>query len=186
MNRGKVFLLIGMAVSLAAGWAGFPRAIYSRAQQPVNFSHKVHTAQGGQACEDCHALREDGTFTGIPSLDKCAGCHAAPMGATAAEKDFIDKYVTPQREPEWLSYSEQPQNVWFPHAVHIKRAGMKCETCHGNQGSADKPRAFERNRIGGYPRTTVNGGMPVPLGMSDCVSCHHARGLEHSCLDCHK
>ena len=186
MTRGKVLFLAGMAISLAAGWAAFPRVLYRRSAQPVSFSHKVHMDKAGQTCGDCHGLREDGTFAGIPGLDKCAGCHAAPMGTTAAEKEFIDKYITPQREPEWLSYAEQPVNVWFPHAVHIKRAGMKCEACHGNQATSDVPRIFERDRLGGYPRTSIHGGMPIPLGMSDCVNCHRTKGLEHSCLDCHK
>jgi hypothetical protein len=186
MTRGKTLLLIGMAISLAAGWAGFPRVIYTRSAQPVNFSHKVHAEKAGQSCDDCHAFREDGTFAGIPTLDKCASCHAAPMGSTAAEKEFIDRYVTPQREPEWQSYAEQPENVWFPHSVHVKRAGMKCEACHANQGTSDTPRVFERDRVGGYPRTTMHSGMPIPLGMNDCVNCHRANGLEHSCLDCHK
>lgn len=186
MIRGKVLFLAGLVVSMAAGWAGFPRAIYQRSEQPVEFSHKVHIDKAGQSCEDCHSFRADGSFTGIPTLDKCASCHAAAMGNTAAEKQFIDRYVTPQREPQWHSYAEQPENVWFPHAIHVKRAGMKCETCHGAQGASDKPRVFERDRFGGYPRTTVHGGLPEPLGMTDCVSCHHAKGLEHSCLDCHK
>ena len=115
----------------------------------MNFSHRVHVEKAGQACEDCHAFREDGSFTGIPSLDKCAGCHGSPMGTTAAEKEFIDKYVTPQREPEWHSYAEQPENVWFPHSIHVKRARMKCETCHGNQelGYAARLRARSLRRV---------------------------------------
>ena len=66
-----------------------PRHLQNR-PQPVDFSHKVHADKAGTKCEDCHAFRDDGTFAGIPTLDKCAGCHAAAMGTTAAEKNFID------------------------------------------------------------------------------------------------
>ena len=88
--------------ALGAGWLGFPRVIYQSQPQPVDFSHKVHADKAGSKCEDCHAFRDDGTFAGMPTLDKCAACHAAAMGDTAAEKNFIDQYVTPQREPVWL------------------------------------------------------------------------------------
>jgi menaquinone reductase, multiheme cytochrome c subunit len=186
MIRGKILTLAGMAISLAAGWAGFPRAIYRRVPQPVEFSHRVHAEKAGQSCEDCHAFREDGTFAGMPSLDKCASCHAAAMGTTAAEKQFIDEYVTPQREPQWRSRSEQPENVWFPHSIHVKRGGMKCETCHGNQAALDAPQRVAIDRISGYPRTSARRGLPEPLGMNDCVSCHRKTGRELSCLDCHK
>ena len=186
MIRGKLFALAGLAASLVAGWVGLPRAIYRRTPQPVEFSHRVHADKAGQACEDCHAFREDGTFAGFPALDKCAGCHAAPMGNTAAEKLFIDRYVTPQREPEWRSRAEQPPNVWFSHAIHVRRGAMKCETCHGNQAAVDSAPAPEQNRISGYPRSSARPGLPVPLGMNDCIACHRNNGLRHSCLDCHK
>ena len=200
MLRGKILVLAGVAASLAIGWAGFPRVIYRRAAQPVDFNHRVHAEKAGQTCEDCHAFRDDGTFAGFPSLDKCAGCHAAPMGTTAAEKQFIDRYVTPQREPEWRSRSAQPENVWFSHAIHVRRGGMKCETCHGNPSAADAPAGLEYDRISGYPRSSDRHAMPVPLGMSDCVDCHRKQGMARavpgshpgrpaandSCLDCHK
>lgn len=181
MIRGKMLFLAGALAALGAGWAGFPHVIYHSRPQPVNFSHKVHAEKAGAKCEDCHAFRGDGTFAGIPALDKCSGCHAAPMGATAAEKNFIDRYVTPNREPVWESYARQPQNVYFPHIVHVKTAGLKCERCHGPQGSADSLKPYAADRISGYSRDVW-----TDMKMDDCVACHRQNGLEHSCLDCHK
>lgn len=181
----------GMAVMLAAGWVGFPHAIYKSRPQPVDFSHKVHADKAGQKCEDCHAFRPDGTFTGIPALDKCAGCHAAAMGTTVAEKNFVEQYVTPGREPGWAVYARQPENVFFNHIAHVKRARIECETCHGDHGSSDHLRAYEEDRIGGYSRNIWQVGERVKttraaMTMSACVDCHRQQGLEHSCLDCHK
>ncbi len=180
-----------MLAALGAGWIGFPKAIYKSRPQPVDFSHKVHAEKAGSQCEDCHALRDDGTFAGIPTLDKCAACHAAPMGSTVAEKNFIDRYVTPNREPQWLSYSRQPENVYFSHATHLKAGGLKCEQCHGDQKSNDKPRLQQIDIISGYSRDVLPVGAaletkPRSMKMDDCVECHNRRGLEHSCLDCHK
>jgi hypothetical protein len=183
----------GALLALAAGWAAFPHAIYQTRRQPVDFSHKIHKEKAGQKCDDCHSFRPDGSFSGVPALDKCAGCHAAPMGTTTAEKQFIDQYVTPAREPEWLVYARQPQNVYFSHVTHVKLAGMKCETCHGDEGSTDSLRPHQQDRISGYSRDIwgrpaahslfrTEGGMK----MDDCVDCHRQRGLSHSCLDCHK
>ena len=115
--RGKILFLAGVLTALGAGWAGFPHIIYQSRPQPVDFSHKVHADKAGSKCEDCHVFREDGSFAGIPPLAQCAGCHAAPMGTTAAEKNFIEQYVTPNREPQWLAYARQPENVWFSHAI---------------------------------------------------------------------
>jgi hypothetical protein len=147
----------------------------------VSFSHKVHTQTAGAKCEDCHTLRGDGSFSGIPTLAQCAGCHAAPMGTTAAEKQFIDGYVTPGREIEWSVSARQPVNVYFSHAPHIKLAGLACADCHGDAGKRDTPRIYEQDRIGGYSREVWRGML-----MNDCIACHRRHGLEHSCLDCHK
>ena len=177
----------GLAIALAAGWIAFPRVLYSNRAQPVNFSHKIHADKAGAKCEDCHSFRDDGTFAGVPTLDKCAGCHAAPMGTTAAEKNFIDQYVTPNHEPQWSAYAAQPENVSFSHAAHVKRAKLTCESCHGNTGTSDSLRPFQVDRISGYPHDIWKiPGVPHGMKMADCVDCHRRSGLEHSCLDCHK
>jgi len=170
--------LAGVIVALGAGWAGFPRAIYQTRPQPVDFSHKVHADKAGTKCEDCHALREDGTFAGLPALEKCAGCHAAPMGATPAEKAFIDQYVTPGREPQWTTYAQQPENVYFSHAAHIRGGKVKCEDCHGAAGASDKLRPARVDRISGYSAETMR--------MDACIDCHRRNQVADSCLECHK
>jgi len=63
----------GALAALGAGWAGFPHVIYETRPQPVDFSHKVHAEKAGAKCEDCHSFRDDGSFAGVPALDKCSG-----------------------------------------------------------------------------------------------------------------
>jgi hypothetical protein len=177
MKRSIPFL-VGVLAAIAAGWAGFPRAIYQTRPQPVDFSHKAHADKAGAKCEDCHAFRADGSFAGAPALEKCAGCHAALMGATTAEKTFVEQYVTPNREPEWRQYSQQPENVFFSHATHVKLGKLACERCHGTIGASDKLPAHREDRISGYSRETMS--------MDACIACHRENRLEHSCMDCHK
>ena len=184
--RGTIVFLAGVLAALGAGWAGFPRAVYRTQTQPVAFNHKVHADKAGSKCDDCHSFRADGSFTGIPTLEACAACHAAPMGTTAAEKNFIDRYVTPQREPEWLVYARQPGNVYFSHNAHVNRGKLKCERCHGNQGQSTMPRPYQVDRISGYSRDIWGGAGRPAMTMDGCVSCHREDGREYSCLDCHK
>lgn len=194
MNRGTILFFAGVLAALGGGWVGFPHLIYRSQPQPVAFSHKVHADKAGSKCDDCHAFRDDGSFAGIPVLDKCSGCHSAAMGTTAEEKNFIDNYVTPAREPRWLSYARQPENVSFSHITHVKLGGLKCEQCHGAQGASDKPRLFQQDRISGYSRDIWGRpkgagflpGSEAGMKMDDCVACHRRNKLEHSCLDCHK
>jgi hypothetical protein len=193
--RGKIMFLAGLLLMLLAGWRGFPLILYQQSGQPVQFSHAVHRDKAGSKCEDCHLFRDDGTFAGIPALDKCFGCHTQAMGSTAEEKRFIDTYVTPNREVPWRVYSRQPGNVYFSHVEHIRLARLKCEQCHGQQGNADKLRPYEQDRISGYSRD-IWGHSMSRIGlrpgdgrkMTDCESCHRARGAAEalSCLACHK
>jgi len=188
---GYIPFLAGTLAALGAGWIGFPHAIYKSRPQPVDFSHKIHAEKAGTKCEDCHAFRDDGTFAGVPQLATCGGCHAAPMGTTAAEKNFIDNYVTPNREPEWAYYAQQPENVFFSHITHVKLGKLPCVQCHGDEGATDKLRPYQVDRISGYSRdiwgrTLFQASAAPGMTMNDCVACHTRQGLSHSCLDCHK
>jgi menaquinone reductase, multiheme cytochrome c subunit len=184
--RGTIVFLAGVLAALGAGWAGFPRVINRTQPQPVAFSHQVHADKASSKCDDCHSFRPDGSFTGIPTRDKCDACHAAPMGATAAEKNFIDRYVTPQREPEWLVYARQPENVYFSHSTHVKRGNLKCERCHADHGTTGTLRPHQEDRISGYSRDIWGGNGRPAMTMDGCVACHRQEHREYSCLDCHK
>src|SRR5436190_1384861 len=121
--RGSVVFGAGLVLSLACGWLAFPRMLYRTEAQPLRFSHKTHTGEkGAMKCDDCHSLRADGSFTGIPALEKCAGCHSAPLGSTAEEKTLVSAYVEKNREIPWRVYARQPDNASFSHAQHVKLA----------------------------------------------------------------
>jgi len=179
-RRALAAFATGTALALAFGWAAFPRLLYATSEQPLRFSHKTHASdKTGFGCADCHATSDDGRFAGIPRLESCAGCHAEPQGGTADEKRLVEEYVKPGREIEWLVYARQPENVRFPHAVHVKRAGIACERCHPGHGESDALPAHATNRITGYSR-----GL---LKMSECEGCHAEHAASRTaCLACHK
>ena len=89
--RNTFVLGLGLATALLAGWLAFPRVLYVRQNQPLAFHHKSHAEKSGFAeCGQCHTLREDGTFGGIPSLDTCVSCHSERMGASHDEAVLVD------------------------------------------------------------------------------------------------
>ena len=174
---------------LFIGWFAFPYALYERKPQPIQFSHKVHAETAGLTCDNCHALRDDGSFVGIPPLAKCAECHADMIGTSPHEKQLVEEYIKPKREIPWLAYSHQPQNVFFSHASHLKLANLPCAECHGAHAASDSLPNYERNRITGYSRDIAGRGlfgMKHGMTMDDCAHCHEQHHIENTCLKCHK
>ncbi|HVX67135.1 MAG TPA: menaquinone reductase multiheme cytochrome c subunit QrcA [Bryobacteraceae bacterium] len=183
----------GVAAALFTGWQAFPHFLYATQRQPLVFSHKTHMEKAGGTCDDCHFA--NGAFSGIPRVEKCAGCHAAAMTQSADEKILIDRYIAHNREVPWLVYARQPDNVYFPHAIHTRLAKLACERCHGAHGSSSTLRPFERNRISGYSRDIWGDSIsrvsfrPLTrpgMKMDDCAQCHRDCGVSTSCVACHR
>ena len=71
MRRNLAVFLFGLVVALFVGWVAFPHVLYVKKHQPLDFLHKTHAEKSGVAeCSECHALREDGTFAGLPADGK--------------------------------------------------------------------------------------------------------------------
>jgi menaquinone reductase, multiheme cytochrome c subunit len=192
-HKGSILFVVGVASSLAIGWYAFPLVLYKTEQQPLQFSHKVHTEQSSMPCETCHEFSDDGRFKGIPAMSKCAECHAAPLGSTENEKRLVEEYVTAQKEIPWKVYSRQPDNACFSHATHLKVGNLKCEDCHGPYGSGERLEDYQMNRITGYSRdiwgrniSGVSSRAWEGMKMDRCVRCHHQQNRVDGCIDCHK
>jgi hypothetical protein len=190
---GGLFATLGLVAGLAAGWVALPALLYGRQEQPLPFNHLVHVEAAGMSCEDCHPFADDGSFRGIPATASCVDCHSEQQGATEAERILVEDYVATGREIPWLVYSRQPDNVYFSHAPHVRRAGLECRRCHGDRGMSTGTPVYEFNRITGYSRAIwgprIQGGGPNEwdsMKMSDCVDCHAASGVQDHCLMCHK
>ncbi|MBW1729735.1 MAG: cytochrome c3 family protein [Deltaproteobacteria bacterium] len=205
---GILFFLAGFVGALIVGWIIFPMVLYSKQPQPLNFSHAIHMnpervegIEGDtetEKCLFCHEFREDGTFAGIPKLEKCTECHDdpdSPLGETDEEKAFLKTYVGPEKEVPWLSYYRQPDCVYFPHIAHVKMGELECKTCHGDHGKLDQLPPYEANRITGYSRNIwgkrISGYKKHTwdrMKMDDCSECHSKMGHEenNACFVCHK
>lgn len=192
--RNAIVFGLGLAAALVAGWVVFPRVLYVQRQQPLEFRHKTHGEKSGITdCGECHAIRDDGGFAGISATDKCASCHAERIGESQAEATLVNNFIKPGRETPWLVYARQPANVWFSHAIHVKRAGLSCVECHSTYGESDMVKVYQVNRISGYSRDIWGHSMSrlrrarhEGMKMSDCEDCHRRRSVEVGCLGCHE
>lgn len=208
--RGGIFFLVGLAGALIVGWIIFPMVLYSEQPQPINFNHALHLnpekvdgIEGetrAEKCFFCHSFREDGSFGGIPKLEKCMTCHddpESPLGESRAERDFLKKYVAKGKEIPWLVYSRQPDCVYFSHIAHVKMGGLDCATCHGRHSETEKLPLYQENRLTGYSRDIwgrrISGfyfdQKPWDrMKMDDCAECHTKKGREenNACFVCHK
>jgi menaquinone reductase, multiheme cytochrome c subunit len=192
--RNPLAFAFGLAMALFIGWVAFPRLLYSQKHQPLDFLHRTHAEKSGLTdCAECHVIREDGIFAGLPATEKCAGCHSERIGDSKTEAILVDSYIKPAQETPWLVYSRQPANVWFSHAIHVKRAKLSCAECHSSYGEQDSVRMYQVNRISGYSRdlwghsiSRLRNRPHEGMKMSDCEKCHRQRNVEVGCLGCHQ
>lgn len=199
---GVLFFLLGFVAMLIFGWAIFPMLLYSSEPQPVLFSHAKHIKAEDMECEQCHAFRDDGTFMGTANMTgdmegACLNCHDnpdQPLGGDPREVEFLKNYVAKGVERiEWKVYSKQPPCVFFPHSVHVTKAEISCERCHGPVAEQDNPPIYQENRLTGYSRdiwgrslSGLNDNPWDSMKMSDCGDCHAERGTSNACFVCHK
>ena len=189
-----LFFIVGLVASLVVGWIVFPKLLYSRKKQPIDFNHVIHVEAVDEGCESCHFFREDGTFSGIPKLEQCTDCHEEAQGEDPNEIKFVEDYVAKGKEVPWLIYSRQPDCVFFSHIAHVKMAEMDCATCHGPVGESEHSKIYEKNRITGYSRDiwgkNISGFKKNTydrMKMDDCAQCHEKEtGDKGSCFQCHK
>ncbi len=175
---GWALFVVGLAGGLFIGWVVFPQILYSTKRQPINYNHAIHQEDAGMSCEDCHYFREDGTYAGKPNVAACAECHEEPQGETETEARLVEEYVGPEKEIPWISYSRQPDNVFFSHAAHVKMAEMECTACHRDVEQETEAPPVKINRLTGYPNEIIK--------MYVCEDCHAREHVSNSCDVCHK
>lgn len=193
--------LIGVVASLIVGWVIFPKLLYSQKKQPVDFNHALHVQEVDDSCTSCHFFQEDGTFSGIPKLDKCMECHEEPVGISKEEAHFVETYVATGTEVPWHVYARQPPCVFFSHAAHVRLGDMECATCHGDIGESEHSRDYQQNRISGYSRDIWGHNISgftrhtwESMKMADCAKCHKKENVHQTsvqtergaCFVCHK
>jgi hypothetical protein len=121
-------------------------------EQPVPYSHRLHTGELGLDCRYCHANVERSPEAMLPPTQTCMGCHAVVKPDSPQLAALRDSWKTGNPVP-WVRVHELPDHAYFDHSVHLP-AGVGCVSCHGRIDQMDVVR------------------LDTPLSMSWCLDCH--------------
>jgi len=112
-------------------WARTPwaRSQNEVADQPVEFDHRHHSRDDGIDCRYCHNTVDRAATAGVPSTDKCMGCHDQIWSQSPMLEVVRRSYFSGAPIP-WNRVHELPGFVYFNHAIHVAK-GFGCSTCHG-------------------------------------------------------
>lgn len=126
--------ILGVVIVLAALYVN-DRSPYTRApvgiavEQPVRFSHELHSDQLNIECLYCHGTAEKSSYGGIPDTHTCMSCHSQVATYSELLAPVRESYATNERL-EWEKVHDLAQHVYFNHSAHVN-VGFACETCHG-------------------------------------------------------
>ncbi len=110
--------------------------------QPVWFSHKVHSGQNQIDCIYCHSTAYESKHAAIPGTDVCMNCHnlvttGTQTGTTEISK--IQESWESGKPLEWIQVHNLPDHVWFSHSQHVNVEGLEdCVDCHGIVDDMDR------------------------------------------------
>jgi hypothetical protein len=141
-------------------------------EQPIEFDHRHHVRDDGIDCVYCHTTVETEAFAGMPSTERCMGCHGQVWPDSPETAKLRASWVN--RQPiRWKRVNALPSYVYFHHGVHVQ-AGVACDRCHGQV--RDMPRVIRVH----------------DLSMKFCLDCHRdtqgSRAITHltTCTTCHR
>jgi len=164
--------LVLLGVAAVAGVLLLTR-VYAAPEQPLVYRHRQHIAAGAE-CLYCHPGASRGAVAGLPSLNKCMGCHlnVQPKDpADQADIDLLVQYWDEKRPIEWVKVNDQPDFVQFNHRPHVA-AGVSCETCHGNVSEMDYATPYNHN-MGWCLSCHRQQPAEVVPRLVDCATCHY-------------
>ncbi|HKJ00316.1 MAG TPA: cytochrome c3 family protein [bacterium] len=136
-----------------------PAANGAVVQQPVRFSHAIHTKL--MTCEFCHQYYPTRDVAGRPALVRCMMCHAYPV-TTNPEAEKLQQFAADKREIPWVRLTRLPDFVHFSHQRHVVVGKVECKTCHGGIAQLTAP-----------PTAPL-----VTIRMQFCLNCHQSRAVE--------
>lgn len=160
----SLFLLL---LLLGGGW-WYGLAASSRTvpvPRPIRFSHQAHAAKKIK-CSYCHKYATSLSAAGMPRVQVCSSCHRA-IKIRTPEIEKLFAFVGRGEDIPWVRLYELPHFILFSHKRHV-RAGVACETCHGNVAALTEPIHL------------------VPHTMGTCLTCHRRHNASTDCVTCHR
>jgi hypothetical protein len=141
-------------------------------------------------CQYCHADARRSEYAGLPSVERCLGCHRI----TAADRPEIQKlagYAAKGDPIPWVRVFKVPEFTYFPHKPHV-RSGVTCQTCHGPVETMTTAAGTTGPRLVNdvLNLTGLRPAAPA-LTMGWCVECHRTENATRGtrapldCVTCH-
>lgn len=99
-------------------------------EQPIKFSHKLHSGEYQINCNYCHTGVYEGKGGNVPSANICMNCH----NAIKRESPEIQKIYSAleKNEPiQWVRVHNLPDLAYFNHSQHTNVGALECKSCHG-------------------------------------------------------
>jgi hypothetical protein len=162
-RRALIFIVVGLALAAGALGVYVLRTQAATPTQPIAFSHQA-MVQMGIGCLYCHAEARRSPAAGMPSVEKCMGCHRT-IDTSNPEVQKVAAYWEQGKPIPWVRVNVLPRFVYFSHQVHVN-AGLNCETCHGDVGhmTVDRP--------------------VVQMNMGWCLHCHEQQSNAAQLVEC--
>ena len=139
-------------------------------EQPLPFSHKVHTATAKLICSDCHPTPEKfGGTMGFPPASKCMACHVL----IAKDKPAIQKlaqFAASKQSIPWVRVFRLEEFVFFDHRYHLMN-GARCEDCHGAIAEEDAV----SDELGATKMVFCQSCHVKTRAAAGCTTCHNTR-----------
>ena len=158
-----LFSLYWVSDTLVREAIAIGRSQYYAPDQPIKFSHQVHSDGNQTECIYCHTTAEYAHSAGIPSVNHCMNCHIIVREGTNSGRFEINKIVEAYENKQpvrWIMVHSLPDHAFFSHAQHVGVAGLDCAECHGEVKEMHK-------------MMQVN-----DLSMGWCLDCHRTNEVD--------
>ena len=184
MKKGPWFfqpwarVVIGLILLIVLGGA-VSAVVFSQTVpgQPIPFPHNLHVGYGMQ-CRFCHPGVDWGPVAGLPTTDKCWGCHQqvnqvrASQGNLTEGLETLAEYAENNEQIPWVPVALQPDFVHFNHKGHVS-AGIDCAQCHGDLSEMTVAEAQPRQNMGWCLGCHQQMRPEEWERLSDCTLCHY-------------
>jgi len=169
MSRWVLIIALLIVAAVAGGILLTRAQVFAAPEQPIAYSHRVHVEAGVQ-CLFCHASALRSDVAGIPSVQKCMGCHTVIATDSPAIQAAAGYWERGEPIP-WVRVNTQPDFVYFSHQPHLG-AGLNCETCHGDVGQMEVARPVVKMDMGWCLDCHLKQPEEKAARLADCLACH--------------
>jgi len=171
-QRGSIRITIVLVLLILVGGAGVG-IYYTQVppEHPIPFPHNFHVGIGAE-CMYCHTGAATGPSAGLPTTNKCWGCHQQ-LEPRNENLKLVASYAQNGDSIPWVPVAMQPDFVQFNHQPHIT-AGVTCETCHGDLTTMTVAEPQPRQNMGWCLDCHQKMSTPEDfVRLSDCATCHY-------------